>query len=351
MEIFDRPSDYDLGSDPIVRGAAVELRKRLSQYYADEIHANELRLELPLGGYVPTFYRPHQMHNESQEPATSGSARKGDIGTATAMSADSSSHVKLLTKHRSFKTALAIASALLLAIAAGTYYRSTHADDRALDAFWAPMMNGSKSIAVCVGDLNGAFASDQLKVLPPIAQNPLNPNEGAALLMIGSILGSRGKGSTMRLADFTELSDLRQQPTIFTGGFNNPWTLRILSGLRFQMTNTEGGRNIIADQMHPAMRNWIHDNNAPVDSVTQDYSLVTRIIQDPLTGQPVVLLSGMGPFGNSAASEFVSKPSDFAQFSRSAPKGWENRTVQIVLETTVVNGKISVPKVIAEQVY
>jgi hypothetical protein len=59
----------------------------------------------------------------------------------------------------------------------------------------------------------------------------------------------------------------------------------------------------------------------------------------------------MGPFGNSAASEFVSKPSDFAQFSRSAPKGWENRTVQIVLETTVVNGKISVPKVIAEQVY
>ena len=83
-------------------------------------------------------------------------------------------------------------------------------------------------------------------------------------------------------------------------------------------------------------------------SITRDYSLVTRL-RDPLTGQPVVLLSGIGSYGNSAASEFVAKPAYFAQFSRTAPRGWEERTIQIVLETTVVDGKVSVPRVVAEQ--
>ena len=98
------------------------------------------------------------------------------------------------------------------------------------------------------------------------------------------------------------------------------------------------------------MANWRVDMLAPVDSIPRDYSLVTRM-NDPLTGEPIVILSGLGPYGTSAASEFVSNPDYFSQFSKQAPKGWESRNIQIVLETIVVNGRVSVPRVVAEQVY
>jgi hypothetical protein len=164
------------------------------------------------------------------------------------------------------------------------------------------------------------------------------------------LLGAKGKGARLRLADMTDLADLRQQPVIFVGGFNNPWAQRIIAGLRFRMMVSQDARySTITDQNNPAS-SWKFESSLQVNSIPRDYSLVTRM-DDPLTGQPVVLLSGLGTYGNSAASEFVSNPTYFSQFSKNAPKGWENRNLQIVLETTVVDGRLSVPKVVAVQIY
>ncbi len=106
----------------------------------------------------------------------------------------------------------------------------------------------------------------------------------------------------------------------------------------------------MTDENNPAMSTWRIDLSAPVSSITRDYSLVTRI-NDPLTGEPVVVLCGLGPYGTAAARDFVSNPNYFSQFAKQAPKNWESRNIQIVLETTVVNGRPSVPRVVAEQVY
>ena len=38
-----------------VRNAAIEVRKRLAQYYLDPEHAGELRIDLPIGSYMPSF--------------------------------------------------------------------------------------------------------------------------------------------------------------------------------------------------------------------------------------------------------------------------------------------------------
>src|SRR5438045_4597721 len=53
--VFGRDVSYDTAQDPIVRNAAIEVRKRLAQYYLEPEHACELRIELPLGSYLPTF--------------------------------------------------------------------------------------------------------------------------------------------------------------------------------------------------------------------------------------------------------------------------------------------------------
>ncbi len=58
VDAFGREPVYDVNLDPVVRTAAAEVRKRLSQYYYNPEHAGELVIELPIGSYVPTFREP-----------------------------------------------------------------------------------------------------------------------------------------------------------------------------------------------------------------------------------------------------------------------------------------------------
>ncbi len=55
IEVFDRPANFDPKIDTIVRVEAGRLRKRLEDYYSDEGVSAELRIEVPLGTYVPQF--------------------------------------------------------------------------------------------------------------------------------------------------------------------------------------------------------------------------------------------------------------------------------------------------------
>jgi hypothetical protein len=360
VEVFGRPASYDLSADPIVRVAAAELRKRIAQYYAEPDHAAELRVDLPVGTYAPAFHWPIAAPREKPdwpalEPTSSVAEDIVTENGGRVQTELAKAHARLTVRRSSIAASCAVA---LVAAVFALYYFASHAAQRSLDAFWAPLINEGDSITVCVGDLNYILQAPPFSGLAQadsMAQShPLNSNAGAALLRIGGVLGSKGKRSILRLAGLTELSDLRQQPVIFVGGLNNPWTQRILGSLRFRLSNRPGGFNgnyqLVTDEKNPAMTTWRIDLSAPVGSITRDYSLVTRL-NDPLTGEPVVVLCGLGPYGTAAASDFVSNPNYFSQFSKQATKGWESRNIQIVLETTVINGRPSVPRVVAEQVY
>ena len=54
-QVFGRKQDYDPRHDGIVRVQATTLRKRLERYYADEGASARVIIELPRGGYVPSF--------------------------------------------------------------------------------------------------------------------------------------------------------------------------------------------------------------------------------------------------------------------------------------------------------
>ena len=57
VEAFDRPSNYDPGTDPIVRAEARRLRSRLAEYYKNLGRHNPIHIDLPRGTYVPVFTR------------------------------------------------------------------------------------------------------------------------------------------------------------------------------------------------------------------------------------------------------------------------------------------------------
>ncbi|MEC9245502.1 MAG: hypothetical protein VYB05_12075 [Pseudomonadota bacterium] len=57
VDVFGRDASFDATLDPIVRIAAGQLRKSLSDYYAGPGKSDPVHISIPLGAYVPVFER------------------------------------------------------------------------------------------------------------------------------------------------------------------------------------------------------------------------------------------------------------------------------------------------------
>jgi TolB-like protein/Tfp pilus assembly protein PilF len=57
VDVFERPASWDPRIDPVVRQEAARLRKRLARYYQADGSGDAIRIELPIGTYVPDFRR------------------------------------------------------------------------------------------------------------------------------------------------------------------------------------------------------------------------------------------------------------------------------------------------------
>src|SRR6202007_2395226 len=54
-KLFQRPTGYSTGDDPVVRVQAGEVRRRLEQYHHAALNQSPVRIELPVGSYAPEF--------------------------------------------------------------------------------------------------------------------------------------------------------------------------------------------------------------------------------------------------------------------------------------------------------
>ena len=157
----------------------------------------------------------------------------------------------------------------------------------------------------------------------------------------------KGKIFHFRQHKSAHLEDLREGPTVLIGAFNNDWTIRLVEQGRFHFESDIATRdNWIADREHPQDRPWIVHQAKPYKEVAEDYAIVARILE-PTTGRLVVTAAGISKFGTAAAGEFLSDPKYMAEAMRSAPRGWENKNIQLVLATKLVGESSGPPRVLA----
>jgi len=357
IEVFDRQPDYDLANDAIVRVAAGEVRKRLAQYYVEEAHAHELRIELPTGSYIPVFLAAnhHQPSNETAHVEMlelPHSSTTVPSVTATVEHRSLQSRQIILGKRPAWRPVFwGVGAAIVICGAITLAYQER--PGRALDQFWKPILAGDQSVVMCVGDLNWMMAPDDTNIVTePLNQimtrrNHVGPYDVGAVATIADFLGANGKHLSLSLGDNTDLSGLRAGPAIFVGAFDNPWTQRILAGFRFQFVR-DTGANIanIQDSQNTRQLNWEVDFTKPLSAISRDHAIVARV-SSALTGQTDLVIAGIGPYGTTAASEFVRNPKYFNQFASQAPAGWQNKNVEIVLSTDVVNGRSGPPNIVS----
>jgi hypothetical protein len=323
VQVFGRPTDYDTNADPVVRTSAAEIRKRMAQYYLSAGHQAELRIELPLGSYVPEFHWPAQTPAPPPAPEPVASAAPAPVSPPVA--APAGRRLSALIAGALLAAAIAVAALL---------WAKPWITPSALDDFWRPVLKSDAPVILCVGQSQGGVPWP----------------DAITLAQITGVIGERKHAYQIRREDRATFTELSQGPAILIGAFNDAWTLLLNQQSRFSFAR-DSSSNWISDRYNLSSRKWNVDSNR-LDAqghhvYNEDYAIVSRIL-DPRTGSLVVTAAGLHGYGTSAAGEFITRPDYFAQFATGAPRGWQKKNIQIVLRTEVINGSAGPPRVIAD---
>jgi hypothetical protein len=329
VAVFSRAPEYDTSADPVVRNTASEVRKRIDEYYSELEHQREIRISLPVGSYVPEFRYP-----DHDPPAVAEAEQPLETPRGTLFA--------LLSRR---KYMIVVAAVVLLPIAASLWFFS---QKPAIERFWAPVLGSSNTVLVVMGPVVGISEGPPANAVSSVVSNKLDPNLYLLLTNLharmGSFLQAHGKKFDFELAEETKIARLRSAPFVLMGAFNNSWTLRTTKPFRYypQLDRDHLVRQIV-DRENPSRGEW----RVPMSpGITEDYALIARAV-DPLTGQWMIVVAGMGEKGGAAATDFVTTPKYLETVSRQAPRDWARRNIELVIQTKLVDGDWAEPRVVA----
>jgi hypothetical protein len=164
------------------------------------------------------------------------------------------------------------------------------------------------------------------------------------LANVAGVLQQHGTAFEIKEDNETSLTDMHSRALILIGATNNAWTMRLVSPLRFRFL--PGPKAQVQDTKNLQNTDWTVDFLKPYASISTDYAIVARY-RDPTTEGPVLVLAGLGPFGTEAAGAFVASPQYLDQVTRQLPQGWENKNIELVLKTDLIDGKAGPPVLVA----
>jgi hypothetical protein len=355
-DLFHRAPDYATGDDPVVRVQAGEVRRRLEQYHREFSKGSTVRIELPVGSYVPEFHL-----SPVELPGTAVTETKS----------------LLIPRQRNLRLWAAFAMGLVL-VAALVGLRAHREVPRKsqLDEFWAPVFSSPQPVLISLAKpilYRPSFALyRRYSRLHPGTFNeeverlnqklPLDPKEKItwgdmisfpdfgvgsgdvyAAFRLSALLGKMNKPTQVRIGDEFSFDDLRNSPAVIIGAFSNRWTLEMTSNLRFQFAEKEGvfwiqDRTLAEKQWFCQLgKHW---------EVTEDFGIVSRLL-DSKTGGLVITVGGITAPGSDAAAQFVSRPEYLAEGLRTAPPDWAKKNMQVVVQTTVIDSVAGAPRVVA----
>jgi TolB-like protein len=188
-EVFGRPSTFDPQKDPIVRIEAAKLRRAIEHYYLTEGKTEAVVIEIPKGGYAPTFRR--------RTPELEGAP-------PTSIEETKNPPEKVPDGHRPLARRW-IAALSVLAVASGTAI-------------------GIESLDIAARQEDSAPSKNLSEVLPKVIMTPLqdlSPSEDSSVLSQG--ISESIIEKTTRFKDIVVVAgSMNDGSWPSTGGVNSP---------------------------------------------------------------------------------------------------------------------------------
>jgi hypothetical protein len=349
VDVFEREANYDTAADPVVRITAGEVRKRIAQYY-DRGPVPPLRITLPSGSYVPEFRLP-------EVPVENHSSARTPPAAAVEPPLAPKARSKFSLKSSYWLTAVVVA------FVAGQFLPKINVGSTAIERFWQPVCTPGGAVLVSVGEpnANGSHDSKARASIPStssesndlptlhdvLVNNTVSWADAIAAARIASIVRAKGCTFQMKRSESTFLPDLKSSPAVLVGGFNNKWIMRLLAQQRFSyVTDPITFVNRIKDSHDSKQVQWQVNIEQPPGQFHQDFGIVARF-WDPTAERWIVVVSGIAAYGTLAASEFLSNPTYVRMIQERAPEHWENRNMEVVFSTAIIDGNTGPPHILA----
>ncbi len=341
----------------MVRVQAGEVRRRLEQYYHEFSKPSEVRIDLPVGTYVPEFH-----HISVELPV--------ETVTQSFPITEPSRKWKVLAW-----TALAINLALVAVLVAPVVQRKL-ARPSPLQQFWAPVFSTSQPVLVYIPKPilyrpsfslydkyakthPGTFQTQVERFDQPL---PLDPDEKIlwkdmltfpdiglvsgdvyAAFRITDALSRIGKPRQIRIGNESSFDELRNSPAVLIGAFSNRWTMEMTSDLRFVFEERDGVL-------------WIHDRTSPDKKWFCRLGLHGEVVDGLWGGHPISGLPDR-PRGGERGRNYGAghrccgairlRPGILVGVSPDSTSGWEKKNMQVVVQTSVIDAAASPPHVVA----
>ena len=368
--LFGRALDYETSSDPIVRVVAGELRRRIALYFS--LHPESAAFfDLPTGSYLMQFHfpgsdesraTPEALSDEQAEineilasfeedPCPESSpATLNHAATRNDAEVDEAAEVQHpvlqpaspapVPAHTHWRWKISLAALLLVFVAATACLLTRSTKDA--NNFWLPILNSQKPALIAIGRPDPLSQTG----IPSSSENHVILDNALVAAQICRIFGTVQHMCKISQVQSTDASELQDHSVIFVGGLDNPWSLWVMSQLRYQFQFdgipdlSKPTRKLIVDRQNPSTpAPWSVEsgNGMAVQRRTADYAIVARFTSD-ITHGLVVIIAGATPLSTTSASEYINSDEFMKQIRHAAPKEWSGQNFESVLRIDVVEG-------------
>ena len=375
VRVFDRPATYRTIEDNIVRNYARQLRKRLANYYACDGVNETVRIEIPLGGYVPVFHSEPRLKPEPV-PMIAAAAPLAETVTVAAPR-------RLLPAPARRTIGIIVALLLYTAVVAGTTWfiqgklGQPAWQSSPTDPLWSALLDGPLNTYIVPSDagfnllndvshktmaladyMNGAYNSVPLPSLDAHSARDLHSQQFTsfvalkAIVAIGQLREFRPGHDVVRFPRNLHLQDLQNANVILFGSEDsNPWTSIAQKDAPFRILDRHGTRGAEIVVMHPRageQHRYVSHWNDPEH---ETFALIQYLRNLDGTGH-ILIVQGLDVAGTQAAAEELLHPKAIASILRRAmqPNG-QLRPFEILLRTTSIASNAEGTQIIASRVY
>ncbi|MCW5977998.1 MAG: hypothetical protein KIT09_07960 [Bryobacteraceae bacterium] len=391
MEVFGRPAEYDTSVDSVVRVTANEVRKRLAQFSMEDSGGSPVRIELPVGSYIPEFHltaeRAGPEAAQIRVPEAEPPARAEAIETEQPKRETAPAKA---TATRWWAAALVLAILAILASNAWWWRRTETlvregwvGGDRDLPKTlpWSALAEGTeRPVFVVLADVAagtsqellgrplsltdymrhsylespGPVGKESMELARRMASRPYTSATDAALaarfLQLHPQLNRR---IAVRFGRNLRIEDLKESNAILLGGgYSNLWERLVAPQANFRIEfETSAGMHVCTNRSPKAGEARKYAPAGPTGTTGVAYALVS-LLPGPRENGHVLLLAGTNTEGTQEAGDFVSSRERISDALRKIgvdPKG-PARHFELLLKLDAVAGSSYHSEVIAHRV-
>jgi hypothetical protein len=372
LALFGRPADYDTGADSIVRVVANETRRRLQAYQAQQENGGPVRIELPVGSYLPiVHYWPqapdHDPAESSAMPPLTGAAQEGDAA------------IHISVRPPVFRVLWPAATLILAAvcvalIAQNQGFRRRVADGKPAGVTgvvqpWSALFTGNRGVQIILADTSVGIIQNLLKTQLPLADYvnrqyiPRDKKIGPELDRFLSILLASENTSSAYATTAVRIAQLGQSHSVpvsvtfaremslrtFKGGGNfvvlgttraNPWAQLFDSQLNFSVEfSPESSEPRLLNRAPRAGEDSVYvARPGPSPTVRESYGHIA-FIPSLFKGGQFLLVTGTSSAATEASGELLTNENRLraALVKLGADPFGEPRSFEILLRVRVTS--------------